>query len=148
MEKQKLYSEKKMFLYLKKIVAFIVFFLFSNLLYCQTYEVSKIDSTKRHYIITIKGDNEFFGKIVTEKSRKNRRFKNNPRITERNSYHLDIKEYSFFRFIDKNSYKTETGGRGTFEVDGVKIWSVNDNFSIYESKDLKGLYYIRNDFQK
>lgn len=126
-----------------KTIFFILLFFAANSLYSQSFEVVKIDSTKRHYIISIKGNDGFFGKIITNRSRKNRKYKSNPKIVEGKSYQLEIDVYYFFKFLNKNSYKTETGGKGKFKIEGFEIWNVNDNFTIYETKDIKGLYYTK-----
>lgn len=133
---------KKMHQQETKIIAILFLCLVSitNSLFSQTneYQVIAIDTFKNSFVVTIE-NNDFKGKFISKKTKFKKYRKE--KIVIGNFYRFDIERYFLFDFLNKQTFEVETSGMGCVTVDGECIWDTSDNFYLYKSKNLKGLYY-------
>jgi hypothetical protein len=147
MEKVNYYSEKKMQSRIKhtapSICLLFILLLSFTKAHSQSFKVVKIDTTANHYLIFITKGDSLKGIIVSEKKTISKSKKTAVKIETGQEYKLDLEKYRLLKFMNKTSFETETSGKGGITVDGVVVWRVSDNYGLYETKNLRGLFYIK-----
>jgi hypothetical protein len=123
-----------------KTVTSIVLCLFSTLLYSQNnneksekYKVIKIDSTKNNYLVYVKKREKKY-LIISLKTNITNKIKPEYKKIEKNKkYELDLKlfDVKLTGMIEDN----------TVSVDSKVVWKKGDDFDLYITKSLIGLYY-------
>lgn len=122
----------------KNLIFFYFFILISiNNSYsqqCESYRVINIDSTNSYYLIMVE-KNEIEYLIVSSK----RTIKPQCKINLFESYNFKLLEH---KWIEELSHNMKVGAT-SIVVEGKTIWSTEDDYSVYRTKNLKGLNYIR-----
>lgn len=101
---------------------------------CESYRVMNIDSTESYYLILVE-KNEIKYLIVSSK----KRTKSHRRIKLSESYNFKLLEHKWIEELPLNMRH----GRTSLVIEGKTIWSTEDDYSVYRTKNLKGLNYIR-----
>lgn len=110
----------------------------------QEYCVTKIDSTKMAYLITIINKNlNFEGIIISSKifHKENEIFSTKIKIEEGKKYFFEIDEHEMLSAFNIPRLKVETPNAKVF-IEDVDICSLNVDCKVYEASNLVGLYYI------
>lgn len=114
------------------------------IVFSQSYTVTKIDSTTKHYLISIATCNELKGIIISKKNPdETKSFSQlNMLVEVGKEYDFLLKEYLLYSYIKRSSFKTETNGEGGILVDGIEVWRAKDSYGLYETVSLKGLFFL------
>lgn len=110
----------------------------------QEYCVTKIDSTKMAYLITVTNKKlNFEGIIISSKNihQKNEIFNTKFKIEEGKKYFFEIDEHAMLSAFNIPRLKVETPNAKVF-IEDVDICSLNIDCKVYEASNLLGLYYI------
>lgn len=128
---------------MKSIIIALFIMVIPSLLKAQEMTIKKIDSTSKHYLITISSRDSMGGIIISKKvsrSRLKRVSKKMKRINVGESYTFKLDEYLLFKLLDKKTFEVETNSQGGISVDGYRVWRAGDSQVLYETNDLVGLF--------
>src|SRR5690606_21811707 len=101
---------------------------------CNQYEVIKIDSTDNYFLITLEKEKETFLVISSKK-----RIKSRKAIKVKESYYFKLAEHKWQSEIPRNLIDIPK----SIAIGDKVIWSSEGNYSLYQTKNLKGLNYIK-----
>lgn len=123
---------------IKSLIFYLLIFLFiTNFkIYsqeCESYRVMDIDSTESYYLIKVE-KNEIKYLIVSSK----RPIKPRRRIIISQSYNFKLLEHKWIEELPLNMMDAHT----SLVVEDKTIWSTEDDYSVYKTKNLKGLNYV------
>jgi hypothetical protein len=123
----------------KKLVFALLFLLFiSNYkIYsqeCESYRVMNIDSTESYYLILVKKNEKKF-LIVSSK----KRIKPHRKILPSKNYCFKLLKHNWMKELPLNVSDIPT----SLVIEGKTIRSTEDNYSVYSTKNLKGLNYTK-----
>ncbi|WP_411032055.1 hypothetical protein [Spongiimicrobium sp. 3-5] len=129
---------------IRNLFFLMLFFVCSsfNMLFSQNcdkkYEVVKIDSTEGNYLVHIKRAKEKLLLISSKEDvRINNKIQMGDRIKVGGKYKFKLSEYDIkFASIPPEMDQS-------LSIDGKMIWKKGDDFNLFVSKSLAGLYYIR-----
>lgn len=100
---------------------------------CESYRVVNIDSTNSFYLIMVE-KNEIEYLIVSSK----KTIKPQRRINLSKSYNFKLLEHKWIEELPLNMRE----GATSIVIEGKTIWSTEDDYSVYRTKNLKGLNYV------
>ena len=106
----------------------------------EEYFVSKIDSTNKVYLITIK-NKDFKGVIISDK--KNCNYCNGvKKIRTGYNYKLDIRKHDIIKFVNVPYLKVNSKGIPDITYEGINICELNADCIVYQSNNLCGLHIV------
>ncbi|GEM_PF-2770324 len=123
----------------KNLILGLIFLLFiSNYkIYSQedeSYRVMNIDSTESYYLILVKKNER---KYLIASSKK--RIKPHRRILLSESYCFKLMNHKWIEELPLNMMEVHT----SLVIEGKTIWTTEDDYSVYSTKNLKGLNYVK-----
>ncbi|OYQ49649.1 hypothetical protein [Flavobacterium aurantiibacter] len=121
-------------LILQVIFLFILSYQKTQAQECRSYKVINIDSTKSYYLILVKNE-DVKSLIISSK----RRVKSNQKIAISKSYYLKLSKSKLLKDLPHNFEEIPT----KLMFEGKLIWTNKDDFSVYSTKNLKGLNYVK-----
>ncbi|WP_118973649.1 hypothetical protein [Taibaiella koreensis] len=109
----------------------------------QKIKVLKIDSTAKHYLITVSGKDTINGIIISKRipdSKEKRLSKKKMKIVVGNEYTISLREKLIYKLLNKKAFEIETDMQGAILVDDKDVWKAGDKHKLYETDDLIGLF--------
>jgi len=97
---------------------------------CNLYEVIKIDSTDNYFLITLEKEKEVFLVVSSKK-----RIKKRKEIKVKESYCFKLTVHNWQSEMPRNLTNV------SIAIEDKVIWSSEDNYNLYQTKNLKGLNY-------
>lgn len=103
---------------------------------CESYRVTDIDSTENYFLISVvKNERKFL--IVSSK----KRIKPHRRILLSENYCFRLIKH---KWIEDTPLKILVSDIPTsLVIEGKTIWSTEDDYDVYNTKNLKGLNYVK-----
>ncbi|SDX31083.1 hypothetical protein [Aequorivita viscosa] len=101
---------------------------------CHSYRVINIDSTENYYLISVERNHRKFLIVSLKKPMKPQR-----KILLSESYCFQLLKHKWMQELPVNVSDIPT----SLIIEGKTIWSTEDDYSVYSTKNLKGLNYVK-----